>query len=127
MSKSKVGVALVKEACPICARLYDGPILINTRLTEARAEEVEEMHGKTIGMMDKPCEECQELMNTGFLLIGYDESKTDDESNPYRTGCAWVITHEAAMKIFNADLSAGVAFIDIETAEHLKLPMSNTS
>ena len=47
--ENKLGVALVKEACPACGKLQDGPIIMNTLLTEKLAKKVEAMHGETIG------------------------------------------------------------------------------
>ena len=49
MKESTLGVALVKEACPLCGALSDGPIVMNKRLSKSMAKRVEELHGKTIG------------------------------------------------------------------------------
>ena len=88
MSKEKLlGVALVKEACPLCGAAEDGPIVMNTRLGPQRAKDVEELHGKVVGYMDKPCSQCQGLLDQGFLLIGVIEEKTDD---PNKIGRAHV-------------------------------------
>ena len=103
MKNEILEVALVKEACPLCAALQDGPIVMNTRLTKNEAAKVKELHGKTIGYMDKPCDKCQKMMSVGILLIECDEEKTEDEKNPYRTGRQFVITEEAAQRIFNDD------------------------
>lgn len=124
MSDNKLGVALVKEACPLCGKTEDGPIIMNTRLTNKMARKVEELHGQVIGYMDKPCKECQEYMSKGFLLIGVIDEKTEDKTNPYRSGNIWVIKHEAAEKMFN-DTSKGAAFIDVKAAEQIGLPFEN--
>jgi len=119
---SKLEVALVKEACPICGKAEDGPILMNTRLTEREAQKVKELHGQVIGYMDKPCSECQGLMEKGFLLIGVIEEKTEDRANPYRSGNQWVITMEAAKRMFKEEsLSRGAAFIDMKVAVEIGL------
>ena len=80
--EDKVGVALAKEACPVCAKALDGPILMNTRLSGKNAAEVKALHGQIIGFRDAPCDECKELLTKGFVLIGIEEEKTDDMTNP---------------------------------------------
>lgn len=120
-----LGVALAKEACPACGALVDGPILMNTKLTKKAAEKTESLHGKVIGYLDKPCDSCQDLMSKGFLLIGVDMDKTDDETNPYRSGHQWVITHEAVEKVFkDVDTKYGFAFISTNVARHAGLPIN---
>lgn len=128
MKDKTLGVALVKEACPLCGRLQDGPILMNTRLTEMLAEAVEDLNGKVIGYSDEPCATCTDLMTQGFLLIGIDEDKSkDDMENPYRSGQQWVISNEAAESMFDATvLTKGAAFIDTKMAEALGFPLSDT-
>ena len=37
----KLGVALVKELCPICCKEMDGPIIMNQRLSRVQKEKVE--------------------------------------------------------------------------------------
>ena len=124
VEESKLGVALVKRACPICATPHDAEILLNKRLTRPAAKRVEEMHGKVIGMMEKPCDECQKLMDQGFLCVQVDESKTEDHSNPWRTGKQCVVKHEAMQRIINNPelLKKGVAFIPIDAWEKIGLP-----
>ena len=87
--EDKFKVALVKELCIICAKEMDGPIIMNTILSEKEANKVKEMHGKVIGFSDKPCEECQENLEKAFLFIGFDEQQSDLDNLPegfYRTG-----------------------------------------
>jgi len=121
---NKVGIALTKEACPACATLVDGPIMMNTKLTDKDAKEVEGLHGKVIGYLDKPCDNCQELMSKGFLLIGVDEDQTEDENNPYRSGNQWVIKEEIADKVFpDVSKELGYAFIGIKVAQAIGLPV----
>lgn len=124
--ENKLSVALAKEACPACARVVDGPILMNTKLTKKDAENVENMHGKVIGYLDKPCESCQNLMSQGFLLIGVDLDKTEDETNPYRSGHQWVISNDAVDRIFkDIDKKYGYAFITKDIAEKIGLPVKD--
>jgi len=122
-------VALVKELCPICAKSFEGPIVMNTMLTKEDAKNVKDLHGQIVGYLEKPCAECQDMQKKGFVLIGADSSKTDDPKNPYRTGNIWVITNEAAMNLFHFPTlpQSGVAFIDIEAAEKIGLPNINKS
>jgi len=83
----KLGVALVKYICPICGKEADSAIIVNKRLSKPQADKVNELNGKAIGFSEKPCKECQEWIDKGaFFIIGIDSDKTNDESNPYRTG-----------------------------------------
>lgn len=123
--ENKFEVALVKKACPICGKLVDGPIVINTMLTEKCANEVKELHGKTIGYSEEPCSECKDFMNKGFLVIGVIGEKTDDKSNPYRSGNQWVIKNEVAHEIFGEKFcSKGAGFIDVKDAKNIGLPLN---
>ena len=126
MEKDKIlGVALAKEACPLCGSLHDGPILMNTRLNTSQAKKIEDLHQKVIGYMDKPCDSCQELMSKGFLLIGIVSEKSED-NNPYRSGNQWVITLDYAERLLGVDnVGKGAAFIDIIEAEKLGFPVEN--
>ena len=91
----EVGIALAKEACPICCKPMDGPILIGNKIGKEYAEKVNAINGQIIGFAAKPCPECQKLIDEGvFFIIGVDISKTDDYSNPYRSGHIVGITKE---------------------------------
>jgi hypothetical protein len=123
-----LGIALTKEACPLCGKLESGDIFMNRILTEHHAKKVEEMHGKVVGFMKEPCTECQDLMKQGFLLIGYVEAKSGDCSpeNIYRSGNQWVIRKEAAERMFpGKDLSKGVMFFPVEAAHQMGFPDCN--
>lgn len=104
-----IGVALTK--CYFCQK--DDCIVINTRLGTLNAAKVEKMHGKTISM--EPCQKCADLMKMGIILITIDDAKSgegwnkpplrNDERegwipNPYRTGGWFVITDDAAKRMF---------------------------
>lgn len=83
----ELGVALVKYICPICGKEADSAILMNKVLSKKMAKEVEKLNGQNIGFSEKPCKECQEWIDKGaFFIIGVDSDKTEDNSNPYRTG-----------------------------------------
>lgn len=126
-AKNTLGIALVKEACPLCGHLEDGPIIMNTRLTEGRAKAVEDLNGKVIGFMEKPCKDCQDLMSKGYLLIGVVEDKSEkDMKNPYRSGNKWVVTHDFADRLFNGEPGTkGAAYIDVQAALKIGLPDVN--
>jgi hypothetical protein len=86
---SKVGVALLNYVCPICGQINEdaSTIAINSLLTENAAKKVEDMNNKVVGFSEKPCKECQSYIDKGALfIIGIDTEKSDDMSNPYRTG-----------------------------------------
>ena len=128
MDNRTLGIALTKEACPLCGKLESGAIFMNRILTEHNAKKVEEMHGKVVGFMDKPCTECQDLMKQGFLLIGYVEAKSGDCSPEeiYRSGNQWVIRKEAAERMFpGKDLSKGAMFFPVEAAYKMGFPDCN--
>lgn len=124
---NKLGVALTKTLCPICTIEMDGDILLNTKLTENEAKKVEDLHNQVIGWSKIPCTSCQELMTKGFILIGAVEAKTEDVTNPYRSGNIWVVKQEVADNLFkpNPAPSSGVSFIDVNVAKEMELPNVN--
>lgn len=121
--KDTIGTALVHENCPICAKKINEHIMMNSRLTEKNAEEIKSLHNKSVGYSEEPCDECKEYKKQGFIFIEVDKSKTEDISNPYRTGNMWVINKESAERIItNKDIiNAGASFIDIVVAKQLGL------
>ncbi len=127
MSKDKkLGVALTKTLCSICAITeMDGDIVLNTVLTESNAKKVEDMHGKVVAWSKEPCPACQDMKSKGFVLIGVDEDRTDDVTNPWRTGNIWCVKQEAAEIIFAGQPvpESGVAFVDIKVCKQVGLPM----
>lgn len=124
MKDDTLGVALVKEACSLCGKVEDGPIVMNTRLTKSNAEKVEAMHGQVIGYMPEPCDTCKDLMTKGFLLIGIIEEKSDEPNNPYRSGHQWVVTHDYADRLFDGKPpEKGACFIDVKMAHQIGLPV----
>jgi hypothetical protein len=126
--ENKLGVALTKEACPLCGSLHDKEIVMNTRLSESLAKKVEELHGKVTGLMKHPCDSCKDMMSKGFLLIGIVEEKSGKTyAEIYRSGNQWVISNESAAHIFegNPQLEKGFSFIDVKAAEKLGLPDVN--
>lgn len=97
MNNSNLGVALVKELCPVCGKEMDGPIIMNKRLTKPQKQKVEEMNGKVIGFADHCCEECAKYKDKAVFFVSIDESKSSSDSlkNLYRTGKISGIRKEA--------------------------------
>lgn len=118
-----VGVALVYKICPVCGQKNGEQILMNSVLTEERAEEINKLHDKCIGYSDEPCKECKEMMEKAFLCIIYDESKTTEETDPYRTGQIIGVRKESDfVKSIDPKLTKrGFGFIDIEFAKQVGL------
>lgn len=112
----------LRELVRACGKTHNAEIVMNTRLTPSEAAKVKDLHGKVIGYMDKPCDECQSLIAQGTLLIQCDESKTDDTKNPYRTGKQCVVKPEAAQRIFGMPPTQRVAFVTIEAWDKIGLP-----
>ena len=89
MEEKKFAASVVKYVCPICGQIDEdaSAIVMNKRLTKAYAKKVEDMHDKVIGFSDKPCKECQKILDQdAFFVIGIDPEKSDDMKNPWRTG-----------------------------------------
>ena len=107
---NKVGTALVKRACRVCAKTFDAEIVLNTKLTEYNAKKVEDLHQKVVGYLEEPCDNCKELMGQGIVFIGVDDEKTEDKKDPYRTGHMAVVRRSAIKD--EKILEHGVAFVD---------------
>ena len=88
MNDNNLGVALVKELCPVCGREMDGPIIMNKFLTEKDAEEVKNLHNKVIEFANHCCEECAKYKDAAVFFVSIDESKSSKGSlkSLYRTG-----------------------------------------
>lgn len=121
-----IGVALVKELCPICTNEMESSILLNKKLTEKAAKEVEKLHN-SVQWSKTSCPECTEMKSKGFILIGAVETKTTDTTNPYRSGNIWVVKQEVAEQLFapHGAPKSGVAFIDVQVAQDMELPDVN--
>lgn len=126
MKDKKIGVALVHELCPICTKEMDSSILMNTKLSEKAATDVDKLNG-TVKWSPDLCEECRDMKSKGFVLIGAVESKTEDVTNPYRSGNIWVVAQEVAEELFapHGAPKSGVAFVDVSIAAQMELPNVN--
>lgn len=81
-----------------------------------------------LGPDSEPCDECKKLMEMGIILISVDESKTDDEQNPWRSG-GWVVVKEDVIKRLELSeaheeqiLNKRYAFLTDETWDMIGLP-----
>ena len=97
-TENKLGVALVKEMCPVCMKESEA-IVMNRTLSKESKEEVEKMHGIVVGFSQDLCEECETARTKdgadGVYLIGVDMEKTTDRDNPYRSGKILCVKRDA--------------------------------
>lgn len=74
----------------------------------------------------EPCAECKEHMKQGIMLLEVLDGQSGD--NPRRTGRMWVITEDAARRLFHPEevvedvLKKRVAFLEESVATKLGLP-----
>ena len=120
-------VSLVKELCPVCGKEMDGPIIMNTILTEKHAKKVKDLHNKVVGFANHCCEECSKYKDKAVFFVSIDESKSSKDSikNLYRTGKISGIKKEAdiikSFKDYIVTIEDGtqVIFIDEEFGKKL--------
>lgn len=117
---NELGVAMVNYKCFLCGHKTE-EIVLNTVLSKKKAEEIEELHGKTVG--HNICETCEKALEIGIGLIEVDESKITDRNDPWRTGRICVIKESAFDEIFNKDVdkSKRIVYIPIEVSETIGL------
>lgn len=116
-------VSLCKEQCFICGKETEGPIIMNSLLTEKAANEVKQLHNKCIGYSEEICSDCKKLAEQGLIVLEIDASKSES-GNPYRTGNMWVIKPDCAlakdMKDFIINkFGCEFVFVDKESAKQL--------
>ena len=120
-------VSLVKELCPVCCKEMDGPIIMNSILTEKNAKNVKDLHNKVIRFADHCCEECSKYKDKVVFFVSIDASKSSNDSleNLYRTGKISGIKKEAdiieSFKDYIITIKDGtqIVFIDEETGKNL--------
>lgn len=124
--EKKVGVALVHELCPVCTKEMDGSVFINQKLSEKEAKKVEDLYGKVLWSKEL-CQDCKDMKAQGFILIGAVEAKTQDATNPYRSGNIWCVKQEVADQLFAPHPAppSGIAFVDVTVAAQMQLPNVN--
>lgn len=127
MKTNNLEVSLVKELCPVCCKEMDGPIIMNSILTEENAKNVKDLHNKIIGFADHCCEECSKYKDEAVFFVSIDASKSSNDSleNLYRTGKIIGIKKEAdiieSFKDYIITIKDGtqIVFIDEETGKNL--------
>ena len=127
MKTNNLEVSLVKELCPVCCKEMDGPIIMNSILTEKNVKNVKDLHNKIIGFADHCCEECSKYKDEVVFFVSIDTSKSSKDSleNLYRTGKIIGIKKEAdiieSFKDYIITIKDGtqIVFIDEETGKNL--------
>ena len=127
MKTNNLEVSLVKELCPVCCKEMDGPIIMNSILTEKHAKKVKDLHNKVIGFADHCCEECSKYKDEAVFFVSIDESKSSKDSlkNLYRTGKISGIKKEAdiieSCKDYIVTIKDGtqIIFMDEEAGKNL--------
>ena len=127
MKTNNLEVSLVKELCPVCCKEMDGPIIMNSILTEKHAKNVKDLHNKIIGFADHCCEECSKYKDEAVFFVSINASKSSKDSleNLYRTGKIIGIKKEAdiieSFKDYIITIKDGtqIVFIDEETGKNL--------
>lgn len=98
-------VALTK--CYYC--LGDNYIAFQRNLRD-----ISEYHGKVVDMT--PCNQCQEYMKQGVILITIDSEKSpknwnmEEIPNPYRTGGFFVVSEDAVKKMLTEENEKAIEF-----------------
>ena len=127
MNNGNLGVALIKELCPVCGKEIDGPIILNSILTENEAKKVKDLHNKVVGFANHCCEKCSKYKDKAVFFVSIDESKSSKDSleNLYRTGKISGIKKEAdiikSFKDYIVTIEDGtqIIFIDEEFGKKL--------
>ena len=120
-------VSLVKELCPVCGKEIDGPIILNSILTENEAKKVKDLHNKVIGFANHCCEECSKYKDKVVYFVSIDASKSSKNSleELYRTGKISGVKKEADIiksfkdYIVTIEDSTQIIFIDEEFGKKL--------
>ena len=119
-------VALTKEICPVCGKEMDGPLIMNSFLTEKCAKEVKDLNNKVIGFADHCCEECAKYKDDAVYFVSIDESKSSQSLKElYRTGKISGVKKDSKFieqfKEFIVTLKDGTKIIFIDEQAGIKL------
>lgn len=119
-------VALTKEICPVCGKVMDGPLIMNSFLTEKCAKEVKDLNNKVIGFADHCCEECAKYKDDAVYFVSIDESKSSQSLKElYRTGKISGVKKDSKFieqfKDFIVTLKDGTKIIFIDEQAGIKL------
>lgn len=121
--------AIVKYLCPICGKVAQEDIIMNSKLTQKYAEEVKKLHNKVVGYADHSCEECAKHKDDCVYFIGVDETKSDFSSfdKIWRTGQIIGIKKDSEFTkqfenyLINLKDNTKLCFIDEKAGNELKL------
>ena len=118
--------ALTKEICPVCGKEMDGPLIMNSFLTEKCAKEVKDLNNKVIGFADHCCEECAKYKDDAVYFVSIDESKSSQSLKElYRTGKISGVKKDSKFieqfKDFIVTLKDGTKIIFIDEQAGIKL------
>lgn len=121
-------VALTKEICPVCGKEMDGPLIMNSFLTEKCAKEVKDLNNKVIGFADHCCEECAKYKDDAVYFVSIDESKSSQSLKElYRTGKISGVKKDSKFieqfKDFIVTLKDGTKIIFIDEQVGIKLEL----
>lgn len=121
-------VALTKEICPVCGKEMDGPLIMNSFLTEKCAKEVKDLNNKVIGFADHCCEECAKYKDDAVYFVSIDESKSSQSLKElYRTGKIFGVKKDSKFieqfKDFIVTLKDGTKIIFIDEQVGIKLEL----
>lgn len=119
-------VALTKEICPVCGKEMNGPLIMNSFLTEKCAKEVKDLNNKVIGFADHCCEECAKYKDDAVYFVSIDESKSSQSLKElYRTGKISGVKKDSKFieqfKDFIVTLKDGTKIIFIDEQAGIKL------
>ena len=119
-------VALTKEICPVCGKEMDGPLIMNSFLTEKCAKEVKDLNNKVIGFADHCCEECAKYKDDAVYFVSIDELKSSQSLKElYRTGKISGVKKDSKFieqfKDFIVTLKDGTKIIFIDEQAGIKL------
>lgn len=130
MSKDNFAAGLINYACPICGRVADSAIIMNSRLTKKDAEKVKELNNKTVDWSENACKECASHKDECIYVVEIDAKKSE-QNNPYRTGMYWGVRKDFALFVDHPEYilktKDGVqfCFMDKEVAYQIGLPHEN--
>lgn len=110
------------------AKMFGKEIALRMRGT---SDDVEAPRGLIVN--NEPCDKCAKLMNEGIIFISFDESKTDDRKNPYRSGGWCVLREEAVVRMLAGEpallehtLAVRFTFVTDEAWDLIGLPRGAT-
>jgi hypothetical protein len=126
----KHGVNPCIPTCFYCGEGKNEIILLGAMSKHITGHDEAPMHGPCFDK--EPCDKCKGYMKQGIILISVDAAKSDDHSNPYRTGCFCVVKEEAvkrwginSQELLDSILKDRVAFIPDDAWDKIGLPRQN--